>query len=355
MKKNLLTLILCTFIGLSTFAQGVTLSSPSNGANLSGVSTTLYWSTITGSTKYDWRCDTTPNFNSNALQSGYVTSSYNYVSISNLYYGATYYWQVRARNASDTTSWSTMWHFTTAAGPVALASPASGNTISGVSTTLYWNTITGSTKYDYQCDISSNFNSPYLQSGYVTSSYNYASVSNLRYGTTYYWRVRARNSVDTTAWSTVWKFVTAAPNVTLSSPSDASTLSGVSTTLYWNTITGSTKYDWRCDTVATFNTGALQSGYVTSSYNYVSVSNLYYGTTYYWQVRARNANDTTPWSTMWKFTTGDGPVALSSPRDGTTINGVSTTLYWNTITVPNTIGSVMLPRISIPHLCKVDM
>ena len=166
----------------------------------------------------------------------------------------------------------------------------------------------------------------------MTSSYNYTSVSNLRYGTTYYWRVRARNSVDTTAWSTVWTFNTISPTLTLSTPSDGAQLSGVSTTLYWNPITGSTRYDWRCDTVPTFNSSALQSGYETSSYNYTSISNLYYGTTYYWQVRARNSNDTTAWSTMWHFTTGDGPVVLSSPSDETTISGVSTTLYWNPIT-----------------------
>ena len=146
-----------------------------------------------------------------------------------------------------------------------------------MSTTLYWHTITGSNRYYYRCDTTPNFNSAAMKSGNVSSSYDYASISNLYYGTTYYWRVRALNSVDTTDWSTVWTFHTNAGNLTLSSPANGATISGVNTTLYWHTITGSSRYYYRCDTTPNFNSGALKTGYVTSSYDYVSISNLYYG------------------------------------------------------------------------------
>ncbi|MBP5709658.1 MAG: T9SS type A sorting domain-containing protein [Bacteroidales bacterium] len=317
----------------TTFSPVMTLSSPANGSRVNGVTTTLYWNTIAGSTYYDYQYDTVPTFNSPVLKSGNRSSSYDYASISNLYYGKTYYWHVRARNSNDTTAWSATWTFTTQ-GTMSLSSPANSATINSVSPTLYYNTITGSNYYDYQIDTVPTFNSPELKTGNRSSSYNYINISNLRYGTTYYWRVRARDGVDTSAWTQTWRFTTFLPSMTLSSPANGSHVNGVTTTLYWNTIAGSTYYDYQYDTVATFNSPVLKSGNKTSSYDYVSISNLYYGQKYYWRVRARNSNDTTAWSATWTFTTQD-TMSLSSPANYATINSVSPTLYYNTITGSN--------------------
>ncbi|MCQ2286467.1 MAG: hypothetical protein MJZ76_06305, partial [Bacteroidales bacterium] len=228
MKKIQICLVsvLLFFYAQATMGQAVTLSSPSNGSTTSGVSVNIYWNGISGNTHYDYQYDIVATFNSSYLVTGTKTSSYSSASLTNLRYGQTYYWRVRARNANDTTVWTSAWKFTTPS-TMTLSSPSNNSTLTTIAPTLYWNTISGSSNYDYEIDITPNFNSPSLIKGSKTSSYNSTSLSNLKYGTTYYWHVRARNAVDTTVWSATWQFTTASPNMTLSSPNNGSQVSGV--------------------------------------------------------------------------------------------------------------------------------
>ncbi len=306
-----------------TTPSRTTLSSPADSTDITTLSQTIYWNTLSGTTTYQYQCDTTANFDSPALISGTRSSSYSYVSLSSLCFESTNYWRVRCINSVDTSDWSEVWTFNTV-GRMTLSSPADLSTLSGVSQTLYWNSYSGATRYEYQYDTTATFNSPIAVS-YTTTSTS-ASISNLAYAAHYYWRVRAINSRDTSAWSDVWNFFTPSA-IQLVSPADGYASSSVSISLQWTGISGSS-YIYELDTVPTFDSPLYYSS--TTSYTSVSVSSLHYGKTYYWRVAAINSVDMSAWSSVWSFTT-PARTTLSSPADGTVLTSLSQYFYWNTL------------------------
>lgn len=165
------------------------LTSPANGAT--GVSTTaaLSWAAASNATAYDLYLGTgtSPGFVATVTGTTYQAGS--------LTAGAKYYWRVVAKNSSASAS-SATFSFTVAAatapapttsgsGP-ALVSPANGATGVSASPMMQWNPFAGATGYDVYIGTTS---SP----GYIgTVGTTAVTVSGLRPGTVYYWKVVAR-------------------------------------------------------------------------------------------------------------------------------------------------------------------
>ena len=309
-----------------------TLSSPSNGSTAVRLRPTLQWNSVSSCNYYDYECDTTPNFNSTELQSGSVASGTTSIRINQLRYGTTYYWRVRIRLNSDTSSWSTVWSFTTA-GTIALTSPSNGTTLYRyLHPTLDWDFINDGDYYEYQYDLSPDFDSPELVSGLVAVGTSEVDLTApMRFGTTYYWRVREFTSIDTTPWSATWSFTTPG-EIALVSPANGSTLSRtLNPTLDWDYINGGDMYEYQYDLSPDFDSPELVTGQRAVGTSEIDITTpLRFGTTYYWRVRETTSIDTTPWSETWSFTT-PGEVVLVSPANGTTNVGSSTTLDWDYI------------------------
>jgi len=305
----------------------VSLNSPSNNnTGFTGVS--FNWNAHTGVDFYDIEVDTSLSFNSPAFKTGteaYINSASGNGDtdfyFDNLYFGETYYWRVRARNAVDTTAWNMRTYQTLPS--VTLNSPSNNATgFTGVS--FNWNAHTGVDFYDIEIDTSLSFNSPAFKTGtenYINSSSGNGDTDfffdNLLFGATYYWRVRARNAVDTSAWTMRTYFTL--DGVNLNSPTNNST-GFTGTTFNWNAHTGVDFYDIQIDTSLNFNSPAFKSGsetYFNSSSSNGDTDfffdNLYFGETYYWRVRARNAVDTSGW-TMRTYQT-QPTVAVNSPTN----------------------------------------
>jgi hypothetical protein len=240
----------------------------------------------------------------------------------------TYYWRVRARHSADTLAWSSVWHFTVTNNPILLSSPSNNSINQPINVTLNWNSLNGIYYYDYQLDTTPTFNSPILISTSRTSSDNYVNTSNLLFGTTYYWRVRARHSADTTQWSATWNFTTILTQPTLSSPSNGVVNQDPNVTLYWNFFSGISYYDYELDTTPNFNSPILLSDSCIGSSSSVSTSNLLFGKTYYWRMRARNTNDVTQCRScgilryQWSY-------YAQHPSNGAINQDPNVTLYWN--------------------------
>ena len=344
MIRFTLTILLISLFQLSFGWNTPVMNSPSNGSTTwSGV--TLDWYAVSGSQKYQMQLDTTPNFNSPVLR--IVTENYVNSSSSNwdtdeycdnLFFGVNYFWRVRAWIPGDTSLWSATWNFTTR-DYVNLDGPSNGSTTwAGV--TLDWFSHHGVDFYDLEADTSLLFDSPAKKAfskSYVNSnSSNWDTehfLDDIYFGSTYYWRVRARNTVDTCEWSSVWT-IHVRDYVNLDGPSNGSTTwAGV--TLDWFSHPGVNYYDMQADTVPTFNSQAIESA--TKSYINSNSSNsdtehflddIYFGEKYYWRVRARNAVDTSEWSEVRYINIRDY-VSLNYPADGST--NVSTggiTLDW---------------------------
>jgi hypothetical protein len=314
----------------------IVLVSPANGTTLTNtINVTLDWDYIRGGLNYQYQYDLSPDFDSPALVNGEIAVGTSQIDITApLRFGETYYWRVREYTAIDTTPWSETWSFNTP-GEIVLVSPANGSTNVGASTTLDWDYIRGGSLYEYQYDTCSTFDSPGLATGTIAVGTSQVSVSGLRFGTTYYWRVRETSPVDTTDWSEVWHFTTTNGVPTLTSPSDGYVYTNsVKATVYWNSVTGAGHYIVAWDTVPTFDSPLYETFTATASSIYITELN--FGTTYYWKVCSINSNDsdTSSWSTVWRFTTSDAPV-LTSPADGTAFSSYSNsrlTVYWNSVT-----------------------
>ncbi len=285
-----------------------TLASPSNGSTAVRLRPTLDWNAVSSCDYYDYECDTTPQFNSPELQSGAIAAGTSEVRLNQLRYGTTYYWRVRIRLNSDTSSWSTVWSFTTA-GTIALTSPSNGTTLYRyLHPTLDWDFINDGDYYEYQYDLSPDFDSPELVSGLVSVGTSEVDLTApMRFGATYYWRVREYTSIDTTPWSATWSFTTPG-EIALVSPANGTTNVGASTTLDWDYIRGGTIYEYQYDVTPAFNSAELVEGSIQVGTSQVTISNLEENHLYYWRVRELSAVDTTPWSEVWHFSTRMQPI-----------------------------------------------
>jgi photosystem II stability/assembly factor-like uncharacterized protein len=86
--------------------------SPSNGAQISDTKATLAWSTVSGATVYDIEFGASI---SSVMRGKMSTSSMTSTVISDLSASTLYRWRVRARSTTNSSAWSQMYSFTTAA------------------------------------------------------------------------------------------------------------------------------------------------------------------------------------------------------------------------------------------------
>ena len=353
MKRTIILTTLLMTAGMAV-AQMAAPSPSSPDDNATGSFTRQYmsWGRIAAATGYTLQVDTAATFDSPLLCSVEHTNTSSSTQgryVNDLRYGTQYYWRVRAYNATDTSAWSVVRSLTTTAKVFLDYSNTPADSLTGAFTRQFfcWNNSRGSIGYILELDTVDDFSSPYKRtfnkSTAVDNTDNYFSyaVNDMRYGTRYYWRVRARNGVDTSGWSDT-RTLTTTYRVFLNTPADNTTGWAVSNQyLYWNNSRGSTKYIIQIDTSATFSSSLLQTlskttaADNTDSYFYKIVDGLRYGTTYRWRVCAINNADTSEWSDVWRFTTAynitTGPTLTMPANDSVGVAYNGATLVWQAV------------------------
>ena len=190
--------------------------------------------------------------------------------------------------------------------------------------TLKWDKVAGAAKYEVYRSYSQNGNyskySTQTSTGYTNSSY-------LTSGSTYYYKVRALDANGTAGpWSDVvavtCRLGLTAPSVTGGNDSQGRP------TLKWNTVTGAAKYEvYRARSM---NGDYIKYSTVTGT-SYTNISYIENGNTYYYKVRALDANGTAgAWSSVVSVTYKQ---TLSAPAvtGGNDAQG-RPTLTWNAVT-----------------------
>jgi len=309
-----------------------TLVSPLDGSTGVSTNATLRWSTSTEATSYRLQVSTDSSFSNIVIDQAALTdTSYR---VSGLLNNTTYYWRVNASNVASTSSWSSVWHFTTNLAAPTLLSPSNGATEVSVSPTLSWNPSAGATSYRLQVSTDSSFSNIVIDQIVVMATSS--NVSGLAGNTMYYWRVNAipqSGAAGTSDWSSVWHFTTsfAAPPVpTLASPPNGASGVSTSVTLIWNASSGAIWYRLQISTTPTFVTTVGDLSWISGTSH--TVSGLSNNTTYFWRVSASNAGGASSWSSIWSFTTvvaAPQIPTLVSPPNGATGLPTSLTLKWN--------------------------
>jgi len=219
-----------------------------------------------------------------------------------------------------------------------LKSPADNSAGQMPNLTVSWNAIVGSTglQYELQIDTSLLFNSSQLTDKTLFLLTGYAA-SDLLFATKYYWRVRAIDLGQTSAWSLVRSF-TVFSQVNLTSPKNnaANDTLGPYQVLIWSnlisttTITGINFYDIQVDTTQNFNSTKLVSGSVASTSTFFDISNLKFGIKYYWRVRARHNLGHSNWSAVWNFTVAS-VIVPTFPANKAVDQMINAKLTWKAI------------------------
>ena len=244
---------------------------------------TLKWKAVSGAAKYEvYRARSKDG---DYIKYATVTGT-SYTNTRYIENGNTYYYKVRALDANGTAgAWSSIVSVTyRAASTGTLSAPAvtGGNDAQG-RPTLKWNAVTGAAKYEVYRARSKD--GDYIKYSTVTGT-SYTNTSYIENGNTYYYKVRALKSDGTAgAWSSIvavtYKQTLSAPAVTGGNDSQGRP------TLTWKAVSGAAKYEvYR----ARSKDGTYTKYSTTTGTAYTNSSYLTSGTTYYYKVRALDAN-----------------------------------------------------------------
>ena len=302
-----------------------TLPAPTvTGGNDSQGRPTLKWNAVSGAAKYEvYRARSKDG---DYIKYATVTGT-SYTNTSYIENGNTYCYKVRALKSDGTAgAWSSIVSVTY---KQTLSAPAvTGGNDSQGRPTLKWNAVTGAAKYEvYRAR---SLNGDYIKYSTVTGT-SYTNTSYIENGNTYYYKVRALDASGTAgAWSSIVSVTyRAASTGTLSAP----TVTGGNDsqgrpTLKWNAVTGAAKYEvYR----ARSKDGTYTKYSTTTGTAYTNSSYLTSGATYYYKVRALDANGNAgPYSAVVSVTCR---LKLTAPTvTGSTDSQGRPTLKWNAVT-----------------------
>ena len=261
-------------------------------------SVTLVWGTSNG-TSYEYCVSTTTCTPASTWTTGTSTGA-TATGLGTAGVATTYYWQVRSNNsigstyanASDPTP---VWTFQVGALPAAinLSSPANSATDQSINPTLTW-TSTATTDTYYYCFSATAGDCDSTGGGSWTSNSTNKTIgqSGLTENSTYYWNVKATNTIGTTYASvTAWSFTTGVMplSFTKSTPNgDTGVI--LKPTLTWNASTNAESYEY-CVSISSTSctTSWISAGANTTATLATSLSS---STIYYWQVRANSGAGT---------------------------------------------------------------
>jgi hypothetical protein len=208
------------FTGVS---GAITLQAPANGTQFASLDpVALQWASNGVATKYTLQVSISSSFS--PLFKNVTVTGLSY-SLSGLKSNTTYYWQVRQAAPTPAGAWSAPWSFTTPVPPAAPAQLLPANRASlpaGVfSPTFTWKAATvpaGSAPvqhYHLQVSRLNTFVTLDLDEYTPGTGTSYTALFDLTGNRTYYWRVRAFNTIgDYGAWSSVRTFKTLPEAVT---------------------------------------------------------------------------------------------------------------------------------------------
>jgi transcriptional regulator CtsR len=246
-----------------------------------------------------------------------------------------YYYRVRAYKGTLNSDYCEEASATTLPPPPAapvLKSPASGSTVPSLTPRLEWNASSGAVSYGIQVSTSSSFTSLVIAETGITDRFYDITPGILKWNTTYYWRVNAKNSYNSTSsWSSYRYFRTAvgpppnAPSGLIATPISSSQIN-----LTWQDNSSDEtgfKIERRTGSGSYFQVATVGAGITSYSNSRLSAS-----TEYYYRVRAYKGTLNSDYCEEASATTLPPPPAapvLKSPISGSTVPSLTPRLEWN--------------------------
>ncbi len=292
--------------GFSTARSFVTtlpvavLLSPANGSAGFVGSIVLRWGAISQAQTYHLQASPDPLFSSNFIvnDSTLVDTSRSVTGLAN---NTTYYWRVRGKNANGGGPFSAGWTFSTLISAPSQLLPSNGSVGQPVSVAFLWNKVPSAVTYQIILATDSTFLTGIVKND-STIVDTTRTVNGLQNGVHYYWRVRAKNAQGTGAYSPAWGFRTigvSPSQVVPLIPAMDSATKGDSAMFVWQRSTPSvTRYWFELGVDSLFSLRSIDSTVVDTT---KVVSGLG-SQTYWWKVRAFNAEGWGLFSNVQRFT-----------------------------------------------------
>jgi large repetitive protein len=308
------------------------------GHNAGNISLTpaLLWKKSNYATSYHVQLSSSLSFSGILIVNSLLSDTSQLVENDLLTFSTKYFWKVMAKNAGDSSAWI-IDSFTTRPPPPAapiLVFPADGAIDVPLYTTLLWNKVPAAVSYNVQVASSSSFGAPLIVNATIPDTARYVG-SGLTYSNTYYWRVRTKSAIDSSAW-TIRRFtaIPAAPGAPqLVLPANNAVNVPLTPTLTWKKVVAATSYQVLLASSPSYsNPQIIINSSIADTQLAVESGLLGSLTKYYWKVLATNAGGTSLWSAD-SFTTI--PVAPNAPQlvfpgHGATNVSLTPTLLWRT-------------------------
>mgnify|MGYP000008068068 CR=1 FL=1 len=169
--------------------------------------------------------------------------------------------------------------------PTGLVANAGGTT----SITISWNKSEGASGYDIEVDGTAVDNGPGM-------SYTHTALNP---GSTHSYRVRAKNAIGTSGWSSLVTASAQVPPPVPAAPANvkADVVNSFSTVVSWSASAGAAGYDIEVD-------GTVIDNGSSTVYNHTGLAA---GSTHNYRVRAKNSGGTSAWSSRVSATTPQAP------------------------------------------------
>ena len=254
------------------------------------------WSVRQGMTKYEVQLDVDTNFNTSKLVEIDHIPTTNRLWVHELDFDSKYYWRVRAINAVDTFIWSDYSSVTTEG----VGYPTLGYY---ANSELQFFQDEATHGIQLQLDTSPTFNTPYLLDSLVLRDTSQTKAywvriptENLYYGKTYYARIRAFHSKDSSSWKSRSRTISLFGQ--LRYPYTSSIIEPGDSVVFDNSIKHGNYFRIQIDSTPTYNSPALlDTVYTTTQPSSAWFKPpLEYSTTYYWRIQVAHKKDTSVWS-----------------------------------------------------------
>jgi hypothetical protein len=216
--------------GMASMPGMVTLNTPAHDLTIEADNVPLSWESIQGVTAYHLQVSTDSAFSKGMVVNDSTMTATTF-NLQNLANNTTYYWRVRAKNATgwgifgDLRRFRIQMQITAPPAAVALASPANGAQVIAGTVEFTWNPGAADVeRYWFEFGTDPQMNTASTLDSTVTGTAR--SVSGLTNGMTYYWRVRAANIAGWGPFSPVWSVSTPTSGVARASRNSAFRLLG---------------------------------------------------------------------------------------------------------------------------------
>lgn len=166
----------------------------------------------------------------------------------------------------------------------------------------------------------------------TTSSFTPTALAS---NSTFYWKVRAVNSIGQASNWTAYRSVRIAlSQPTLAAPGNGATVLLANPMFSWGAITGAATYTLNVSLYSNFST--LTVNVTTVATSYIPPVGLPAGKILYWRVRANNTSGSSAWAPTWQFTSAMPPSIpiLVSPSNNGLLTNYLPRLDWNNSTIP---------------------